>query len=56
MTYDGSRVVSLALRDELEPLSVVLAWLRGARLTRRPQAFSAACRVRYARPAPEPGS
>ncbi|WP_445188525.1 LysR family transcriptional regulator [Pseudonocardia sp. Cha107L01] len=56
MTYDGSRVVSLALRDELEPLSVVLAWMRGARLTRRAQAFSAACRSRYARRAPEPGS
>jgi DNA-binding transcriptional LysR family regulator len=56
MTYDGSRVVSLALRDELEPLSVVLAWMRGARLTRRAQAFSAACRSRYARPAPESGS
>jgi hypothetical protein len=49
MTYDGSRVVSLALRDELEPLSVVLAWMRGARLTRRAQAFSAACRSTGAR-------
>ncbi|HEV7790697.1 MAG TPA: hypothetical protein VGP05_16945 [Pseudonocardia sp.] len=28
----------------------------GARLTRRAQPFSAACRARYARPAPEPGS
>jgi len=54
LTYDGSRVVSLELRDPVEPLSVVLAWMHGARLTRRAQAFSVTCRSRYARTAAEP--
>jgi len=50
-TYDGARVVCLALRDPVEPLNVVLAWMRGTRLTRRAQAFSRTCRSGYARPA-----
>ncbi|TDD71262.1 LysR family transcriptional regulator [Jiangella aurantiaca] len=39
MTYDGKKVVELEIRDQLEPLEVVLAWMRGVRLTRRAQAF-----------------
>ncbi|HWN32199.1 MAG TPA: LysR family transcriptional regulator [Pseudonocardia sp.] len=52
-TYDGGRVVRLELRDPVEPLTVVLAWMRGARLTGRAQAFAATCRASYARPAAE---
>jgi DNA-binding transcriptional LysR family regulator len=49
-TYDGARVVCLKLRDPVEPLNVVLAWMRGTRLTRRAQAFTRTCRRTYARP------
>jgi len=52
-TYDGGRVVRLELRDPVEPLTVVLAWMRGTRLTGRAQAFTATCRASYARPAAE---
>jgi DNA-binding transcriptional LysR family regulator len=47
MTYDGKKVVELEISDELEPLEVVLAWMRGVRLTRRAQAFirSAGARI-----------
>lgn len=38
-TYDGAEVVHLELKDEVEPLPVVLASMRGVRLTRRAQAF-----------------
>lgn len=48
-TYDGERVVCLALRDELEPLEVVVAWMRGVRLTRRAQGFIALARGLYAK-------
>lgn len=38
-TYDGSEVAVLELKDDVEPLPVVLASMRGVRLTRRAQAF-----------------
>lgn len=40
-TYAGGRVVPLELRDDLPPLDIVIAWIRGTRLTRRAQAFIA---------------
>ncbi|MEU7045561.1 LysR family transcriptional regulator [Streptomyces varsoviensis] len=43
-TYGGSRVVCLPLADQLPALPVVLAKLRGVRLTGRAQAFAATCR------------
>jgi len=47
-TYDGERVVSLRLTDELPPLEIVLVWVKGTRLTRRAQAFSQMIRTSYA--------
>ncbi|TGA92958.1 LysR family transcriptional regulator [Streptomyces sp. MZ04] len=44
LTYDGSRVVDLPLSDKLPALPVVLAKVRGVRLTGRAQAFATACR------------
>jgi DNA-binding transcriptional LysR family regulator len=44
MTYSGRSVVALELEDELVPLEVVLAWPRGALLTRRAQCFAQLCR------------
>jgi DNA-binding transcriptional LysR family regulator len=38
-TYDGERAVALQLRDDLPALEIVVAWMRGIRLTRRAQAF-----------------
>lgn len=38
-TYDGKRAVVLELRDKFPPLEIVVAWMRGIRLTRRAQAF-----------------
>lgn len=38
-TYDGAEVVTLEIKDKLEPVEVVLASMRGVRLTRRAQAF-----------------
>ena len=38
-TYDGAEVVMLEISDPLEPLEVVLASMKGARLTSRAQAF-----------------
>ena len=43
-TYSGRSVVALELEDEVDPLEVVLAWPRGARLTRRAQCFAEICR------------
>lgn len=39
LTYDGTAVVPVRLADEVEELGIVVAWPRGARLTRRAQAF-----------------
>lgn len=43
-TYDGESVVTLEVKDDVEPLEVVVAWARGVRLTRRAASF-----VRFAR-------
>jgi DNA-binding transcriptional LysR family regulator len=49
VTYDGAEVAVLELSDDVEPLTVVLASMRGVRLTRRAQAFiRAAGRARAA--------
>ncbi|MET1058980.1 MAG: LysR family transcriptional regulator [Nocardioides sp.] len=39
MTYDGAEVVPLEIKDKVQPLEIVLASMRGVRLTRRAQAF-----------------
>lgn len=38
-TYDGAEVVTLEITDRIEPLEIVLASMKGVRLTRRAQAF-----------------
>lgn len=38
-TYLGPPAVPLALRDELPPLDIVIAWMGGTRLTKRAQVF-----------------
>ena len=38
-TYDGAEVVPLEIKDKVQPLEIVLASMRGVRLTRRAQAF-----------------
>ncbi|HEX9584660.1 MAG TPA: LysR family transcriptional regulator [Gammaproteobacteria bacterium] len=48
-SYDGGSVVCRPLKDPLPPLSIVLARLRGARLTRRAETFAAHCREYFAR-------
>ena len=47
-TYDGRKVVPLDLSDDLPPLEIVLAWMRGTRLTRRAQTFIQLSRELYA--------
>lgn len=49
-TYDGGRVVSLDLTDDLPPLPLMLAQARGVRPTRRAAAFAAVCREWFRRP------
>jgi DNA-binding transcriptional LysR family regulator len=44
LTYDGEKVAVRRLRDDVAPLSLVLARRRGARQTRRALAFAASCR------------
>lgn len=39
VAYDGSEVVMLEIKDKIEPLKIVLASIRGARLTKRARAF-----------------
>lgn len=39
ITYDGAEVVTLEISDPLEPLEIVLASMKGVRLTSRAQAF-----------------
>ncbi|WP_037866152.1 LysR substrate-binding domain-containing protein [Streptomyces sp. NRRL S-1868] len=46
-TYDGGRAVALALTDPLPALRVVLARMRGSRLTSRARAFASVCRETY---------
>jgi DNA-binding transcriptional LysR family regulator len=39
VTYDGRSVVALRLLDEVEPLEIVVTWMKGVRLTHRARAF-----------------
>lgn len=48
-TYSGARAVPLTLTDAVPPLEVVVASMRGARLTRRAQEFRELCRIHYPR-------
>lgn len=47
-TYSGPRAVALALTDDVPALEIVVASMRGARLTRRAQEFRNLCRSGYA--------
>ncbi|UQS24727.1 LysR substrate-binding domain-containing protein [Amycolatopsis thermalba] len=49
-TYAGARAVPLTVTDEVAPLEIVVAWMRGVRLTRRSQEFVKLCRDLYAHP------
>jgi DNA-binding transcriptional LysR family regulator len=42
-TYDGGQVVSVPIRDDVPPLDVVLASVRGVRPTARASAFTETC-------------
>ncbi|WP_409180229.1 LysR substrate-binding domain-containing protein [Amycolatopsis sp. VS8301801F10] len=46
-TYAGASVVPLTLTDEVPSLEIVLATMRGVRLTRRAQEFRELCRTLY---------
>ncbi|ONI89616.1 LysR family transcriptional regulator [Actinosynnema sp. ALI-1.44] len=48
MTYAGARAVPLALTDDVAALEIVVAWMRGVRVTRRAQEFRELCRRLYA--------
>nr|CTQ90513.1 transcriptional regulator, LysR family [Kibdelosporangium sp. MJ126-NF4] len=48
MTYAGARAVPLALTDDVAALEIVVAWMRGIRMTRRAQEFRELCRHLYA--------
>lgn len=39
VTYDGGHVVVLQIQDEVRELEIVVAWMKGTRLSRRAQAF-----------------
>ncbi len=49
LSYDGARLVCRPLKDPLPPLSIVLARVKGARLTRRAEAFAEHCREYFLR-------
>ncbi|MDQ6525000.1 LysR substrate-binding domain-containing protein [Nocardioides sp. LHD-245] len=44
LTYDGGKVVALRIRDEVPPLSMVVATMRGVRLTARAREMVRMCR------------
>jgi DNA-binding transcriptional LysR family regulator len=46
LTYDGTRVVNLRIEDQVPPLELVVATMRGTRLTARAQAMIRTCRER----------
>jgi DNA-binding transcriptional LysR family regulator len=50
LTYDGTRVVALRIRDEIAPLNLVVATLKGVRLTARARAFIKTCTSVAGRP------
>lgn len=54
-TYLGRRAVPLDLRDDLPPLDIVIAWMRGVRLTKRAQVFIAESGRRFVSAAPRGG-
>lgn len=47
-TYSGPRAVALTLTDDVAPLEIVVASMRGVRLTRRAHEFRNLCRRSYA--------
>ena len=47
-SYDGGRLAVLPLADAVPPLPIVLARLRGVRLTARAEAFAESCRAFFA--------
>ncbi len=49
-TYDGGRVVTRAIREDVPPLDVVLASVRGVRPTARAVAFVEACEAFFSGP------
>lgn len=49
LSYDGARLVCRPLKDPLPPLSIVLARVKNARLTRRAEAFAEHCREYFLR-------
>lgn len=49
LTYDGSRVRCLPIREKAMPLRVVLVRLRKTRWTRRSEAFAKSCRAFFSR-------
>ncbi|MFI0462990.1 MULTISPECIES: LysR substrate-binding domain-containing protein [Saccharopolyspora] len=48
-TYSGARAVPLTLTDDVPSLEIVVASMRGVRLTRRAQEFRELCRTLYER-------
>ena len=46
LSYDGAKLACRPLRDPLPPLSIVLAKVKGARPTRRAEAFAASLQAR----------
>jgi DNA-binding transcriptional LysR family regulator len=46
-TYTGQRVVAVPIRDDIAPLEVVLVRVRGARSTRKAEAFMRLCAETY---------
>ncbi|OXM55756.1 LysR substrate-binding domain-containing protein [Amycolatopsis alba] len=48
-TYSGAKAVPLTLTDAVPALEIVVASMRGARLTRRAQEFRELCRTQYTR-------
>ncbi|GAA5126642.1 LysR family transcriptional regulator [Haloechinothrix salitolerans] len=50
VTYDGGRVAALPLRDDVPALPMVLARVKGVRLTARASAFAARCRALLGEP------
>jgi DNA-binding transcriptional LysR family regulator len=52
-TYDGGRVVARPIQEDVPPLDVVLASVRGVRPTARAVAFTEACEAFFAGPGAE---
>jgi len=52
VTYGGEKLVGVPIEEQVKPLPIALAWVRGARLTRRSQAFAEHCRDYFSKAAP----